>query len=120
MHKTRLERLLKIKAKYLLYHLQNSTSFFNLKIFALLLGFFTANVLSTFVGQTGDWDVLIASTLAVVVEYIGFVIYKNQKTSKNIVFTIYKQNKLTNLFLLNIWKIGFTYGLFVDCFKVGS
>jgi hypothetical protein len=118
MHKTRLEQLLKIKAKHLLFYLQNNRSFFYLKIFTILLGFFTANMLATILGQTGDWDVLVASILTVIIEYIGFLIYK--KPGKKFYFILDRKRRQKSFFLVNIWKIGFIYGLFVDSFKVGS
>lgn len=118
MPKTRLEQFIKIKATNLISYLENNSYSFCLKIFVLLLGFFHANTLSTILAQVADWDILIAVILSVMVESIGLLIY--QIPSRILLFTICKERRKKSLFLLNVWKIGFTYALFVDSFKVGS
>nr|QXT44802.1 hypothetical protein RF20 [Nitellopsis obtusa]QXT44803.1 hypothetical protein RF20 [Nitellopsis obtusa] len=118
MPKTRLEQFLKIKATNFISYLQNNSYSFCLKIFFLLLGFFNANTLSTILGQIAHWDILIAILLSVMVECIGLLIY--QIPNRILLLTISQKRRQKNLFLLNVWKIGFTYALFVDSFKVGS
>ena len=82
-----------------------------LKILNLLIGFFFATVLSTLPGQTGDWTILGASIIVSTIEYLSQCFYAGTSTSliNNYYFSI-----------LNDFKIGITYGLFIDSFKLGS
>nr|YP_009256719.1 hypothetical chloroplast RF20 [Entransia fimbriata]YP_009256723.1 hypothetical chloroplast RF20 [Entransia fimbriata]ANI25421.1 hypothetical chloroplast RF20 [Entransia fimbriata]ANI25427.1 hypothetical chloroplast RF20 [Entransia fimbriata]WKT05766.1 hypothetical chloroplast RF20 [Entransia fimbriata]WKT05767.1 hypothetical chloroplast RF20 [Entransia fimbriata]WKT05885.1 hypothetical chloroplast RF20 [Entransia fimbriata] len=110
-----------------------------LKILFVLLGFFQATALSTILGQTGDWDVLVSGALVALTEFLSFLFYTSMKLErdenarkafqrfnpwsipcfshvtdfKNLDFDIF-------LDLINQWKIGLIYGLFVDSFKLGS
>lgn len=86
---------------------------FPTKIFLLLFGFFSANALATIIGQTGDWDVVAAGVLVAVIEGIGHLVY-------NIKPSLLGSRGKHYVELLNYWKIGFTFALFVDAFKVGS
>lgn len=81
------------------------------KIFLVLLGFYAANALATILGQTGDWDVLVAGIVVAIIELIGSFMYQEK----------YMTGRFKGfLIMLNYWKAGFTLGLFVDAFKVGS
>ncbi|KAH7299368.1 hypothetical protein KP509_24G007700 [Ceratopteris richardii] len=82
-----------------------------MKIFFVLLGFYAANALATILGQTGDWDVLVAGIVVAVIELIGSFMYKRKNLTGRF------RGFLT---MVNYWKAGFTLGLFVDAFKVGS
>ena len=83
-----------------------------MKVFLLLLGFYTANALATILGQTGDWDVLVAGIVVAAIEGIGMLMYKRTASSST---------RLQSLIvLINYWKAGVCLGLFVDAFKLGS
>ena len=83
-----------------------------MKVFLLLLGFYSANALATILGQTGDWDVLVAGIVVAAIEGIGMLMYKRTTSSST---------RLQSLIvLINYWKAGVCLGLFVDAFKVGS
>lgn len=86
------------------------------KVFLLLLGFFGANSLATIIGQTGDWDVLVAGFLVAAIELQGGWLYKLPSNSDK---PFIKSIRLLLKFI-NYWKAGFMFGLFVDAFKVGS
>lgn len=79
-------------------------------ILNLLIGFFTATTLSTIPGQTDDWAIIASALLTSICELIGYIRYCNRKTNQ--AKYIVKP--------LNTIKIGLTYGLFVDAFKLGS
>eukprot|EP00897_Mesotaenium_endlicherianum_P008147 jgi/Mesen1/7360/ME000381S06607 len=87
-----------------------------LKILLLLLGFFSANAIATVLGQTGDWDVLVAGLLVAILEGVGWLVYRVPVKSPR---KIWRFARLL-LVLLNYWKAGLIFGLFVDAFKVGS
>ena len=82
-----------------------------LKVLNLLVGFFFATVLSTLPGQTGDWTILGASIIVSIIEYLSQCLYTStaKSSTNNYYFSI-----------INDLKIGITYGLFVDSFKLGS
>lgn len=49
---------------------------------AILLGFFSANTLSTILGQTGDWGILSSGILVALVESTSKIVYNNKKKRK--------------------------------------
>lgn len=110
---TRLGRILSAGGRQLLEKLNSARKNFPMKIFLLLLGFYTANALATILGQTGDWDVLVAGVVVAAIEGIGMLIYKKPPTMRT--------GRLQSfLVMVNYWKAGICLGLFVDAFKLGS
>ncbi|KAK7400369.1 hypothetical protein VNO78_11575 [Psophocarpus tetragonolobus] len=110
---TRLGRILSAGGRQLLEKLNSARKNLPMKIFLLLLGFYTANALATILGQTGDWDVLVAGVVVAAIEGIGMLIYRKPATVRT--------GRLQSfLVLVNYWKAGICLGLFVDAFKLGS
>ncbi|MED6222852.1 hypothetical protein PIB30_068475 [Stylosanthes scabra] len=110
---TRLSRILSAGGRQLLEKLNSARKNLPMKVFLLLLGFYTANALATILGQTGDWDVLVAGVVVAAIEGIGMLMYKKPPTVRTGRF----QSFLT---MMNFWKAGICLGLFVDAFKLGS
>jgi len=108
---TRLGRIVRASASQLLEKINGARSNFPMKTFLLLLGYYTANALATIIGQTGDWDVLVAGIAVAAIEGIGIVMYRNP-------IPIAKLQSL--VVMVNFWKAGVCLGLFVDAFKLGS
>jgi len=108
---TRLGRIVRASASQLLEKINGARSNFPMKTFLLLLGYYTANALATIIGQTGDWDVLVAGIVVAAIEGIGIVMYRNP-------IPIAKLQSL--VVMVNFWKAGVCLGLFVDAFKLGS
>jgi hypothetical protein len=109
---TRIGRLVSARRQELLKRWNTVRCNFPAKVFLLLLGFFSANALATVLGQTGDWDVLAAGVLVALIEGIGYLMYRMPLFLGN-------RGKMVVEFV-NYWKAGFSFGLFVDAFKVGS
>ncbi|XP_059628613.1 ycf20-like protein [Cornus florida] len=110
---TRLSRIASAAGRQLLDKLNSARKNLPMKIFLLLLGFYTANALATILGQTGDWDVLIAGIVVAAIEGIGMLMYKKPPTLST--------RRLQSLVvMINYWKAGVCLGLFVDAFKLGS
>ncbi|GER51332.1 hypothetical protein STAS_28702 [Striga asiatica] len=108
---TRLGRIVTAGGKQLLSKLNSTRKNFPMKVFLLLLGFYTANALATILGQTGDWDVLVAGIVVAAIEGIGMLMYKKALMA----------GRLQSLVVMvNYWKAGVCLGLFVDAFKLGS
>nr|BDA98501.1 hypothetical protein [Proteomonas sp. NEIS-1375] len=84
---------------------------------AILLGFFLATMLSTLLGQTGDWGLLSSSLLVATLEVLSRILYTNKNTSQ-----IYQRSSRSGglIIFFNNVKIGLMYGLFVEAFKLGS
>ena len=81
-----------------------------LNFIALLFGIFMGTAFITIYGQRGGIDLAGAFFLVVFTEFISRAVYsKALKESRN----IWLEN-------LNIFKIGLTFGLFVEAFKLGS
>ncbi|KAI3459116.1 hypothetical protein Pfo_015779 [Paulownia fortunei] len=108
---TRLGRIVSAGGRQLLSKLNSARKNFPMKVFLLLLGFYTANALATILGQTGDWDVLVAGVVVAAIEGIGMLMYKKPLST----------GRLQSLVvMINYWKAGVCLGLFVDAFKLGS
>nr|ALL97350.1 ycf20 [Pyropia endiviifolia] len=115
MIKTRLSIFLAYSVKNLNDKLYYSLSDLTTGLISLLLGFFISTGLSTIPGQTGDWGIIAASLIVAATELISKIVYSRRRT------LVMKIN------LINNFKIGITYGLFVDAyglfvdaFKLGS
>ncbi|CAL5065134.1 unnamed protein product [Urochloa decumbens] len=111
--RTRLGRLIQAAGRELLEKLNSARTKSPTKIFLILLGFYTANALATILGQTGDWDVLVAGVVVAAIEGIGMLMYRKPMARP--------PGRLQSLIsLVNYWKAGVCLGLFVDAFKLGS
>nr|YP_010925530.1 hypothetical protein RMC00_pgp184 [Neoporphyra dentata]WKD83762.1 hypothetical protein [Neoporphyra dentata]BCA87234.1 hypothetical protein Ycf20 [Neoporphyra dentata] len=108
MIKTRLSTFLSYLVKNLNDKLYYSLSELTTGLISLLLGFFISTGLSTIPGQTGDWGIIAASLIVATTELTSKIVYSNQRKLK------------IKINLINNFKIGITYGLFVDAFKLGS
>lgn len=110
---TRLGRIVGAGGRQLLEKLRAARKNFPMKVFLVLLGFYTANALATILGQTGDWDVLVAGVVVAAIEGIGVLMYRKPPS----VSTSRLQSFVE---MVNFWKAGVCLGLFVDAFKLGS
>lgn len=110
---TRLGRIVSAGGRELLRKLNSARKNFPMKIFLVLLGFYTANALATILGQTGDWDVLVAGIVVAAIEGIGMLMYRRPPSLS--------AGRLQSFVeMVNYWKAGVCLGLFVDAFKLGS
>ncbi|CAL9003804.1 unnamed protein product [Prunus brigantina] len=113
LNRTRLGRIVTAGGRQLLEKLNLARKNFPMKIFLLLLGFYTANALATILGQTGDWDVLVAGIVVAAIEGIGMLMYRKPPSQSS--------GRLKSfVMMINYWKAGVCLGLFVDAFKLGS
>ncbi|MGP1374658.1 MAG: DUF565 domain-containing protein [Almyronema sp.] len=118
MQNTRLSTLFSSTLNRFLLWVGNPWRRLSLEIISLLFGNFFAVAVSATAGQTADLDVLISALLIGFVELVSRFHYRkpsrdrsdNQRGSASSVFGS----------LINAFKIGLTYGLFVEAFKLGS
>lgn len=123
MQNTRLNRFLVVGADRFGQWLSNPWRRLSVLILSLLFGFFLANVISTTTGQTADLDILVSSLLLATVEAISFLVYRRRKSQIESTETPYLSRPTRPIPLLdmaNALKIGLTYGLFLEAFKLGS
>ncbi|XP_056159971.1 ycf20-like protein [Syzygium oleosum] len=113
LSRTRLGRIVSAGGRQLLQKLNSARRNFPMKIFLLLLGFYTANALATILGQTGDWDVLVAGVVVAAIEGIGMLVYRKPPSLSS-------RRLQSFVTMMNYWKSGVCLGLFVDAFKLGS
>jgi hypothetical protein len=79
----------------------------SLGIFFILFGFFSATSAITIIGSVADWDPLAAAVMLCWTEFFTKFFY-------------YTENKPFNLKLINSFKIGINFGMFVDALKLTS
>lgn len=110
MQNTRLNGLLNAIASPLSLWLFNPWRRLSLVVISLLFGFFLGSAISTIAGQAADWDVIGAGVIVALCEIVDRIYYTgNQATRRS--FWVE---------LLNALKIGMTYSLFLEAFKLGS
>lgn len=123
MQNTRLNRLLVLSTDRFSQWLSNPWRRLSVVILSLLFGFFLANVISTTTGQTADLDILVSSLLLATVEAISFLVYRRRKSQVQPAETpdlSRPTRPIHPLDMANALKIGLTYGLFLEAFKLGS
>lgn len=117
MQNTRLNSLIDVISDQLVRWLQNPWRRISILIISLLSGNFLATVIATTTGQTADWDVLIAIILLGLIELTNWLVHgKAERRSP----TTNRQPRSLIIVMLNGIKLGLTYGLFVEAFKLGS
>ncbi|KKI98104.1 DUF565 domain-containing protein [Prochlorothrix hollandica] len=113
MQNTRLNQLLDRGIVQLENWLSNPWRRWSLLLISFLLGFFAGEVVSSVAGQAARWDITYAAVLVVAVELLSRLVYglPGQARSSRRSFT---------LELSNNFKVGLTYSLFLEAFKLGS
>jgi hypothetical protein len=110
MQNTRLNNLSNAIAKRLSEWFFNPWRRLSLLLISFLFGFFLGSAVATTAGQTAEWDIVVAGTLVVVTEVSSRIFYG---------ISILARRSLW-IESLNYLKVGFTYSLFLEAFKLGS
>ncbi|WP_071789043.1 DUF565 domain-containing protein [Leptolyngbya sp. Heron Island J] len=110
MQRTRLSTLVEQAGQRFSQWVFNPWRRISLAVISLLFGSFFATAISATAGQTAEIDILIAAILLVMVEAISWLYYRSRSNERRTVL----------LELLNSFKLGMVYGLFVEAFKLGS
>lgn len=116
MQNTRLNNLVSVVIAQLRRWLTNPWRRISLVVISLLLGVFLGTAIPTTAGQTAGWDVIGAGFLIVFSETVNRFVYgRNQRViTEGVVRTSLISEMLNGL------KIGLTYSLFIEAFKLGS
>jgi len=110
MQNTRINNLLDAIASSLGRWFLNPWRRISLLIISFLFGFFLGTAISTIAGQQAELDIVVAAFLVLLTEVTSRLFY-----SRN--FFVRRPLWMESL---NLLKVGFTYSLFVEAFKLGS
>lgn len=110
MQNTRLNSLVEVVTDRIDRLFRNPWRRVSLLLISLLFGFFLGNAISTTTGQQAELDIVAAGILVILFEGISRVIYGgSQQLRRSLAAEI-----------INALRIGITYSLFIDAFKLGS
>ncbi|MGQ9871637.1 DUF565 domain-containing protein [Leptodesmis sp.] len=110
MQNTRLSTLFDTITDRLGGWLRNPWRRLSVLIISLLFGNFLGTAVSTVSGQQADLDILVAAILVALTELINRFAYGGRPETR----------RSLPVQLLNGLKLGLTYSLFVEAFKLGS
>lgn len=110
MQRTRLSTLVDQTGERFSQWVFNPWRRISLAIISLLFGNFFATAISATAGQTAEIDILVAAILVAMVELISWLYHRSRSNQQRTVLPE----------LLNSFKLGMVYGLFVEAFKLGS
>ncbi|MGK7877013.1 MAG: DUF565 domain-containing protein [Xenococcaceae cyanobacterium] len=116
MQRTRLNTLVDLVGERIEQLFSNPWRRVSLILISLLFGIFMGEAISTTAGQAANWDVMVAGVLLLFTEMVSrFVYSRNQRVQPGVATR-------GSLFLdvLNVFKIGLVYSLFLEAFKLGS
>ncbi|NES18563.1 MAG: DUF565 domain-containing protein [Symploca sp. SIO3E6] len=117
MQNTRLNNLFSAILTRLGLWLTNPWRRISLSLISFLLGFFLGTGVATTVGQAAGWDIIAAAILLLVTEVSSIIIYGSRRRKQT---TEELNNSSWFAEIVNSLKIGFSYSLFVEAFKLGS
>lgn len=110
MQRTRLSTLVEQTSQRFSQWVFNPWRRISLTVISLLFGNFFATAISATAGQTAEIDILIAAILLAMVEAISWLYHRSRSSDQRTVLPE----------MLNSFKLGMVYGLFVEAFKLGS
>ncbi|MEG3878568.1 DUF565 domain-containing protein [Microcoleus sp. herbarium7] len=117
MQNTRINRLIDVLGEQFGRWLSNPWRRISLLVISLLFGTFLGTAISTIAGQSADWDIIAAGLLVLLTELVNRLVYGSPRPkalpSKRIARSLWVD-------MLNALKVGLTYNLFVEAFKLGS
>jgi uncharacterized membrane protein YraQ (UPF0718 family) len=110
MQNTRINRLIDVLGERFRGWLSNPWRRISLLLISLLFGTFLGTAISTIAGQSADWDIIAAGLLVLLTEFVNWLVYGGPRPVARSFWVD----------MLNALKIGVTYNLFVEAFKLGS
>ncbi|NES82478.1 MAG: DUF565 domain-containing protein [Moorea sp. SIO2B7] len=116
MQRTRINTIVDLLIRQIEQFFSNPWRRISLILISLLLGIFVGAAVSTTAGQAAYWDVVISALLLLFTELVSQLVYSRHRRGKS---GVANQRSLT-LDVLNIFKIGITYSLYLEALKLGS
>lgn len=117
MQNTRLNNLVNVALANIGQWFANPWRHLSLVLISLLLGIFLGSAIPTTAGQVANWDVIAAGVLLLFTEVVSRVVYsRRRRTPSTSEFSW--RSLLAEV--VNALKMGLTYSMFVEAFKIGS
>ncbi|ACK68823.1 protein of unknown function DUF565 [Gloeothece citriformis PCC 7424] len=116
MQRTRLSTLVDTIVFKLQRFYRNPWRRISVLVIGFLGGIFVAQALSTTGGQEADWDIVMATFVLLFTEGVSIFVYRlprKQSSNLDIRYSLFTES-------LNMFKIGITYSMFLEAFKLGS
>ncbi|MEM9273735.1 MAG: DUF565 domain-containing protein [Cyanobacteria bacterium P01_F01_bin.143] len=113
MQQTRLNSLISTAGGQIELLFNNPWRRISLSIISLLMGFFMGAAIVSSAGQDAVWDITGAAILLVFAELVSKWVYSRKKSAPNTLRPLLME-------VLNLFKIGLAYSLFLDAFKLNS
>ncbi|ABA20656.1 Protein of unknown function DUF565 [Trichormus variabilis ATCC 29413] len=110
MQNTRLNNLFDTIARQLGQWFLNPWRRLSLLLISFLFGIFLGTAISTTAGQRSELDIVIAA----------FLVFLTEVTSRIFYMQGFFARRSLLVESLNLLKVGFTYSLFIEAFKLGS
>ena len=118
MQNTRLNNLVNTVLTGVGQWVSNPWRHFSLVLISLLFGVFLGSAIPTTAGQAANWDVIAAGVLILFTEAVSRMVYGNNRRRTPSNPGVSWRSILAEV--VNALKIGLTYSLFVEAFKIGS
>ena len=114
MQRTRLNTLVDLLIVRVNQFFSNPWRRISLIAISLLFGIFMGEAVSTTAGQDAAWDVLVAAIIVVFTEVVSIIAYRRKQALA--------QTTRRSLWLgvLNAFKVGLVYSLYLEAFTLGS
>lgn len=112
MQRTRLNTLLERTGTETTQFFRNPWRRISLILLGILFGFFIGAAVSTTAGQDAQWDVVGAALLLLFTELTSRFVYRQRVSLEN--------PRSLWVEVLNCFKLGVIYSLFLEAFKLGS
>ena len=122
MQRTRLNTIVEITGDRLELLFSNPWRKIALSLISILLGFFMGSAIVTTAGQDAVWDIPAAAIVFTFTELISRFVYSRGKRRTDLVTTRSQRAEGYSLYVdvLNLFKVGLIYSLFLEAFKLGS
>ena len=115
MQRTRLNSIVTVTGDRLDLLFSNPWRRISLSIISILSGFFMGSAIITTAGQDAVWDIPAAAVLFSFTELISMFVYRRRSVRQTP-----PQRRSLYIDVLNLFKIGLIYSLFLEAFKLGS
>jgi hypothetical protein len=116
MQRTRLNSLVDVAGTRIELLFSNPWRRVALSIISILFGFFMGSAIATTAGQDASWDVVGAAIILFFTELLSNFVYSRPR--RNQTETNLRRPLLVDV--VNLFKIGLIYSLFLEAFKLGS
>lgn len=116
MQRTRLNSLVDVTGDRLDLLFSNPWRRISLNLISILTGFFMGSALVTTAGQDAVWDIPAAAVVFTFTELTSRFVYGRRSRQ----LTAPPQRRSLYIDVLNLFKVGLIYSLFLEAFKLGS